>query len=69
MGFGISNLDDVAFISGAGVHATTGRSTLIYDTNSGQLLWDADGSGAHKAQLVATLTDAPHLTHSDFVVT
>jgi serralysin len=67
-GFGISSLNDIAFVSGKGVSAATLKATLIYNTSSGQLLWDADGSGAQKAQLLATLTDAPHLSHSDFVV-
>jgi Ca2+-binding RTX toxin-like protein len=67
-GFGLGSIDDLTFISGNGVIATTGKSTMIYNTSSGQLLWDADGSGAQKALLLATLTDSPHLSHSDFVV-
>jgi Ca2+-binding RTX toxin-like protein len=67
-GFGLASLADLAFVSGAGAAAGTGQSTLIYNTNSGQLFWDADGNGTQKAQLLVTLTDAPQLTQNDIVL-
>ncbi len=46
-----------------GVDANT---RFIYDTVTGQLYYDADGSGAGVANLVATLTGAPAITVGDF---
>jgi Ca2+-binding RTX toxin-like protein len=68
-GFGLASLADLSFISGVGVAPGTGQSTLIYNTSSGQLFWDADGNGTQKAQLLVTLTDAPPLTQDDIVLT
>jgi Ca2+-binding RTX toxin-like protein len=51
--------------------ATSGREAddrLIYDTCSGNLYYDADGSGAGEAELVATLACAPKLEASDIAV-
>jgi len=61
---------DGRFAAGAGF--TSGRDAsdrLIYNTTTGQLFYDADGSGAGAAQLVATLQGAPALTATDIVVT
>jgi Ca2+-binding RTX toxin-like protein len=41
---------------------------LIYDTSSGTLYYDRDGSGAAAAVHIATLTDQPTLQASDIVV-
>lgn len=42
---------------------------LLYETDTGKLFYDADGSGEGAAVLIATLTDAPMLTASDIFVT
>jgi hypothetical protein len=41
---------------------------VIYNTTTGQLFYDDDGSGAHAAQLVATLQGTPTLAASDIAV-
>ena len=41
---------------------------MTYNTGSGQLYYDADGSGAGAAQLVATLQGAPGVAPTDIWV-
>ena len=41
---------------------------MIYDGNSGQLWFDADGSGAGAAVLFAAVTPGTALTSADFLV-
>ena len=41
---------------------------LIYDTASGDLSWDEDGSGDADAITFARLQSAPELTESDFII-
>lgn len=65
-GFGIDSIEDFAFVLGA--PATEAIPTAIYDSATGRLSWDADGSGAGAAVQLATLTDAPTLSHDDFLV-
>lgn len=60
-----------AFWSGAGVTAAHDASDrLIYDTTSGKLFYDADGTGATAARLVATLgvNTHPDLTAADLLI-
>jgi Ca2+-binding RTX toxin-like protein len=60
---------DGRFWAAAG--ATTGHDAndrVIYDTATGNLYYDADGSGAGAAQLFAVLDGAPTLTAADFGV-
>ena len=65
----IGALDAAAFESTTDGIATTADSRLLYDTTTGALYYDADGSGpAFTAQLVVTLTGAPALDHTDFFV-
>jgi len=47
-------------------HDATDR--VIYNTSTGELYYDADGSGAGAAQLVATLQGAPTVSASDITV-
>jgi Ca2+-binding RTX toxin-like protein len=57
---------DERFFAGAG--ATAGQDAsdrVIYDTTTGRLWYDADGSGAGAAQLIATLQGAPALAATD----
>jgi serralysin len=42
---------------------------ILYNSNTGVLYYDADGSGAAAATQFATLTGLPTLTSADFVVT
>jgi len=43
------------------------KATLLFDTDSGALSWDRDGTGRAKAVTVATLTGVTTLDASDFV--
>lgn len=65
-GFGIDSIEDFTFILGG--TATDATPTAIYDEATGRLSWDADGSGAGQAVVLATLTDGPTLTHDDFLI-
>ena len=56
------------FVANASGTAQDANDRVIYDTDSGQLYYDADGSGAGAAQLVATLTGAPALAAADISV-
>jgi Ca2+-binding RTX toxin-like protein len=61
---------DARFNSGAGF--TSGRDPddrLVYNTTSGQLFYDADGSGPGASLLVANFQGAPALQAADIVVT
>jgi Ca2+-binding RTX toxin-like protein len=62
-------VDDARFAAGAGF--TSGRDAsdrVIYDTATGKLYYDADGSGTGDSQLVATLQGAPALKATDIYV-
>ncbi|WPB86022.1 hypothetical protein [Sediminicoccus rosea] len=48
-----------------GAAATEAHGQFLYATASGALSWDADGTGAGAAQLVATLTNHALLTAAD----
>ncbi|TMH26866.1 MAG: calcium-binding protein, partial [Betaproteobacteria bacterium] len=57
---------DARFYAAAGAsggHDADDR--LVYNTSTGQLFYDADGSGAGAAQLVATLQGAPGVAAAD----
>jgi Ca2+-binding RTX toxin-like protein len=61
---------DARFFAGAGANSGQDASNrVIYNTSTGQLWYDADGSGSGSAQLVATLQGAgPMFTATDIVV-
>ena len=55
--------------SAAGTSAAPpGTGGFAYDTDSGRLSWDANGSAAGGVTLLATLIGAPTLTAADFAV-
>jgi len=41
---------------------------IIYDTDSGTLWYDADGTGASKAICFATISKGLKMTHADFYI-
>src|SRR5205823_2999747 len=61
--------NDSRFYAAAG--ASSGHDSddrVVYDTSSGNLWYDADGSGSGAAQLIATLQGAPALAATDIAV-
>ncbi|CAN5155177.1 hypothetical protein BH10PSE4_BH10PSE4_07270 [soil metagenome] len=65
-GFGVTSLDDLDFVSGVGPSPTSGHATLLYDTTTGGLFFDANGGdGADKVQ-IATLANKAAIHLSDF---
>ena len=63
---GIGSLPPGAFVTGTAAQDVDDR--IIYNQATGQLFFDADGSGAGAAVLFATLQGAPTLTAGDFLV-
>ena len=59
---------DARFVANAAGTAQDGSDRVVYDTSSGELYYDADGSGAGAAQLIATISGAPGLAASDISV-
>jgi uncharacterized protein len=57
------------FVSGANAVATSTNSTFLYDTNTGIVSYDADGTGAGAAVLLAQLNTGLTLTVNDFSFT
>lgn len=47
--------------------AAVADATVLYETDTGRLMFDADGVGAGSAMLIATLTGAPLVDHQDFI--
>ena len=65
-GFGLESVEDFAFVLASEPMGSI--ATAIYNTATGSLSWDADGSGAGQAVQLATLAGAPVLTQEDLVV-
>ena len=61
-------LDPLQFVSGGSVSATTDAQRVLYNTATGEVFYDADGSGATAAVKILTLSGAPQVDASDFVV-
>jgi trimeric autotransporter adhesin len=59
---------DARFWSSTAGAAHDANDRVVYDTDGGQLWYDADGSGSGAAQLVATLQGHPALAAVDIVV-
>jgi Ca2+-binding RTX toxin-like protein len=57
------------FVSGAGAVAADANDFLIYNSSTGALYYDADGSGAGAAVQFATLSAGLAMTNADFLVT
>jgi Ca2+-binding RTX toxin-like protein len=59
---------DGRFAANSSGIAQDANDRVIYDTDSGQIWYDADGNGTGGAQLIATLQGAPGVTATDIVV-
>ena len=60
---------DGRFVAGAGLSSgQDADDRVIYNTTTGELWYDADGSGSGAAQLVATLQGAPALSATDITI-
>jgi serralysin len=66
----VGALAATSFESGAGLKAAaTAAGRVVYDTSTGNLYYDADGSGsAVAAVLVGTFTNAPTLVAGEFSI-
>jgi Ca2+-binding RTX toxin-like protein len=64
---GAALANGVSFISGAAPVAAGAGATVLYDTNTGILSYDLDGSGAAAAVSIAQLAGIPPVAASDFL--
>ena len=60
----VGTLSASAFVQGRA--AADANDRILYDQASGEIFYDADGSGAAAAVLFATVTAGTALTHADF---
>ncbi|MFT3722039.1 MAG: calcium-binding protein [Hyphomonadaceae bacterium] len=68
-GGGLTAGGAVTLRTGASPTASGTNGQFLYNTSNGQLYWDADGTNGGAAVLLATLSGAPAISASDFVVT
>ena len=59
-------MDSTNFLSGKGMKSSTNDSVFVYDTSTGNLYFDDDGSGSGKGVLIVTLTGKPTLSTNYF---
>jgi Ca2+-binding RTX toxin-like protein len=65
----VGAISDTSFLSGAGkTSAMTTAQKLIYDSSSGKLYYDADGSGKIAAIQIALIGNKANLTSSSFEI-
>jgi hypothetical protein len=62
----LAKVDSHYLVSAAKVKAVDASSYLLYDTKTGVLAYDEDGSGKLAASSFVTLTGKPVLTLDDF---
>jgi Ca2+-binding RTX toxin-like protein len=61
-------LTTATFISGDGAVATATSHRIVYDSSTGKLSYDEDGSGVKAAIEIATFSNKPNLGVNDFLV-
>jgi Ca2+-binding RTX toxin-like protein len=71
LGFGVdpgTNLEDgTTFIANAAPTAVVAEATVLYETDTGRLWFDIDGTGAQAANLIATMAGRPQIDAEDFI--
>ena len=60
------NLSPTDFVNGTNPTANHGQ--LLYNQSTGQLAWDADGTGGQSADIFVELQDGALLTYDDFLI-
>ncbi|MGL4319452.1 MAG: beta strand repeat-containing protein [Paracoccaceae bacterium] len=68
VGIASGALSAARFVANTTGNATTANQRIIYETDTGKLFYDADGSGAGAKQQFATLSVGLGLTNADFLV-
>ena len=63
-----ATVDAGEFVSNSGGIAGDANDFLLYDSDTGNLYYDADGNGAGARILIATLTGAPTIDPTDFLI-
>jgi Ca2+-binding RTX toxin-like protein len=67
--FSLTSLQDgVNFIAENAPLSRGAESTILYDTKTGALYWDPDGTGSQAPVEFAILTGHPHLAAGDFLL-
>ncbi|CAN5511892.1 hypothetical protein BH10PSE4_BH10PSE4_31440 [soil metagenome] len=66
--FGVASLADLGFDAGLAPTASGSQPTILYDTVTGDLYFDATGGDSSDKVQIATLTGKPALTLNDFMV-
>jgi Ca2+-binding RTX toxin-like protein len=65
---GVGNLAAGSFVAEAGAIAHDGNDVILYDTTTGNLSYDPDGTGAGAATLFANLATHPAIVAGDLAV-
>ncbi|MBL8479413.1 MAG: calcium-binding protein, partial [Sterolibacteriaceae bacterium] len=65
---GVGNLAAASFVAEAGAVAHDGNDFILYDTTTGNLSYDPDGTGATAATLFANLATLPAIAAGDLAV-
>lgn len=65
----LGTLSALNFVASATVKAQDANDHVLYNTTTGALYYDADGSGSGAAVLFATLTGIPAISAGDFLIT
>jgi Ca2+-binding RTX toxin-like protein len=65
---GVGNLAAGSLVAEAGATAHDGNDYVLYDTTTGNLSYDPDGTGAGAATLFATLSTHPAISAGDLAV-
>ena len=64
----VDSLSDIDFVSGRSPSVESRDATLLYNTNSGELWWDADGTGGKSAVHIADFLNVSDFSLGDIVL-